>query len=66
MTLYEELREEYGAMMTPNEVGVVLKHHPAHIRELCKSGELPSVKIGGTWRILTKNLAMMLEGGDSQ
>ena len=58
----KSLLEKYGATMTPNEAGAVLRHHPAHIRALCQRGELPAIKIGGTWRILTVKLAAMLEG----
>ena len=59
---FEILRNEYGALMTPNEAAKVLRQHPAHIRRLCELNKLPAVKIGARWHINTAKLAAMLEG----
>lgn len=61
----QELRYEYGITMTPKEAATVLHQHPAHVRKLCESGQLPAVKIGDRWHINTEKFAAMLEGGSN-
>lgn len=63
--LAEKLEKEYGATMKPSQVAEVLQQHPTHIRSLCASGELPAVRIGNRWHILTGQFADMLESGRS-
>lgn len=60
--LVQELKENYGATMTPNNAAEVLHQHPAHIRKLCESGLLPAVKIGDRWHINTERFAAVLDG----
>lgn len=49
--------------MTPRDVAEVLGQHPAHVRGLCQSGELPAVRIGERWHVVTHRFAEMLDGG---
>ena len=62
--LVQELTEKFGATMTPKDVGEVLHQHPTHIRELCKSGQLPAVQIGNRWHIQTAKFAAILDGNN--
>ena len=59
--LKQELKERYGQTMTPKDVGEVLHQHPAHIRALCRNGQLPAVLIGERWHIPTAEFASVLE-----
>lgn len=61
-SIFDELKERYGITMTPNDAGEVLHQHPSHIRALCQAGELPAIRIGKRWHIVTAKLAAMLEG----
>lgn len=63
MSLTDDLTERYGATMTPRDVAEVLGQHPAHVRGLCQSGELPAVRIGERWHVVTHRFAEMLDGG---
>ena len=63
--MQDELKEKYGAVMNPSQVAEVLQQHPAHIRSLCASGELPAVRIGSRWRIPTAQFAAMFESGEN-
>lgn len=65
MTIYEELRNEYGLIMTVDNVACVLHQHPVHVRNLCRNGNLPAVKIESRWFISTSKFAAMIDGGDS-
>lgn len=60
--LVQELTEKYGQTMTPKDVGEVLHQHPTHIRELCKNGQLPAVRIGERWHINTARFGAILDG----
>ena len=62
MSTKEYLLETYGPTMTPAHVGGVTHRHPSHIRALCQAGELPAVKVGGRWLIVTAKLGAMLDG----
>ena len=62
--LFQELTQKYGVTMSPGDAAKVLHHHPTHIRNMCKRGELPAVRIGARWHIPTAKLAEMLEAGD--
>lgn len=55
--------DRFGPTMTPVQVAEMLGKHPTPVREMCASGELPAIKIGGRWRIPTVRLATMLDGG---
>ena len=63
MRTVDYLFERYGPTMTPRDAGEVLHRHPAHIRALCQSGELPAARIGDRWHIATVKLAELWEGG---
>ena len=65
MDTREYLMSKYGATMTPNDVAFELHRHPAHIRALCQSGELPGVQIGNRWHIPTVKIAERIEGNDN-
>lgn len=62
--LNQELKEKFGPTMTPNDAAEVLHQHPAHIRTLCKRGQLPAVRIGDRWHINTAKLAAILDGSN--
>lgn len=62
MSTLDTLLEKYGPTMTPDHAGDVLHRHPSHIRALCKSGELPGVKVGDRWLIPTAKLAEIIDG----
>ena len=65
--LSKQLSESYGPVMTTAQVGEVLHHHPSHIRAMCQRGELPAVRIGSRWHVVTTKLAAFLEGdGNAQ
>lgn len=57
------LLEKYGATMRPGDVAEVLRCHPSHVRAMCQRGELPAVRLGDRWHIITVKLASQLEGG---
>ena len=50
-----ELGDAHGAdrpeLLTPAEVGELLRVTPQTVRRLCAAGDLPAVRIGGQWRI---------------
>lgn len=60
--LVQEMKEKYGATMTPKDVATELHQCPTHVRELCKRGQLPAVQIGNRWHINTAKFAAILEG----
>ncbi len=51
-------------LITPEQASEFLGFHQNHVRALCRSGELPAVRIGSRWRIITARLVEMLEGDD--
>ena len=63
-SLKEELIEQYGMVMKPTDVAVVIHQHPAHVRRLCESGQIPAVKIGDRWHIHTEKFGRILDGCD--
>lgn len=60
--LIQKLEAKYGSTMTTAEVANELRSHPTHVRELCREGKLPAVRIGDRWRIPTAKFAAILEG----
>ena len=56
----DSLFDKYGPTMTPNCAAKILHMHPSHVRALCKSGDLPAVKIGERWIIPTAKLVAIL------
>ncbi len=48
-------------MLTPDDVAAHLKMHRDHVRRLLRSGELPGVKIGRSWRVSSEKLAQWIE-----
>ena len=58
----KNLVEKYGALMSPVQVADVLHQHPTHIREMCKKGTLPAVRIGSRWFISTARFGRTLDG----
>lgn len=58
----ELLTSKYGIAISPGICAKELHCSQTHIRAMCQSGELPAVKIGGRWFILTAKLAALLEG----
>ena len=60
--LKRKLLEEYGVTMTAAQVAKVIHQHPAHVRNLCRNGQLPAVQIGTRWRVNTEKLAAILDG----
>ena len=60
--IVQKFEEKYGTTMTPTEVANELRSHPTHVRELCREGKLPAVRIGDRWRIPTAKFAAILEG----
>lgn len=60
--LVQDLKEKYGATMTPKEVAAELHQHPTHVRELCKRGQLPAARIGERWHVNTAKFAAILDG----
>ncbi len=62
-SLKEELIEQYGRVMKPDCVANELHCHPAHVRALCATGEIPAKKIGDRWIIPTAKFADLLERG---
>ena len=59
---YETLYTTYGPTMISNHVAEVLHCHPSHVRALCQRGELPAVRIGDRWHIVTAKFADLLDG----
>lgn len=60
--LTKELTQKYGNTMTPVNVAAELHQSATHVRELCQRGELPAVRIGDRWHIVTAKFAAMLDG----
>jgi len=58
----EFLLNLYGPTLKTADVASVLHCHPAHVRQLCQRGELPAIRIGGRWHIITRKLGAMLDG----
>ena len=54
MTRLSEWTSKYGALMTTSQLASEVYMHPRHVRNLCKEGKLPAVKIGDRWRIDTE------------
>jgi len=48
-------------MLTVNDVARILQYTPYYIRELCRSGELKAVRIGGHWRIKQEDLRAFVD-----
>lgn len=57
----EMLVGKYGAVMRVSHVAKELHCHPSHVRAMCASGNLPSVKVGERWYINTAKFAAMLD-----
>jgi excisionase family DNA binding protein len=38
-------------LVTPKELAEALRVSAGHIRNMCSRGELPAIRVGGTWRI---------------
>ena len=64
--MYKDLRELYGETLSATDVAHVIHCHPVHVREMCRNGELPAIKIGSRWRVPTAKLAAMLEGSGDE
>lgn len=62
----DALLDRYGVTMTPADVSEVLHCHPSHVRALCRSGELPGVRVGDRWLVPTSKLAIIIDGGDDE
>lgn len=60
--LVHTLEAKYGTTMTPKDAAVELRSHPSHVRDLCREGKLPAVRIGDRWRIPTAKFASIIEG----
>lgn len=48
---------EVPQMLTPDDVAERLKMHRDTVRRLLRSGEIPGVKIGRSWRVPSDKLA---------
>ena len=48
-------------LLTTEEVGKILSFSPKTIRKLINAGEIPSVKIGGEFRVIEKELYNYIE-----
>ena len=48
-------------LLTTEEVGKILSFSPKTIRKMINSGEIPSVKIGGEFRVIEKELYNYIE-----
>lgn len=54
--------DTYPAVLTPEETALLLNCRVTTVRELCRKGALPGVKIGGKlWRISRDKLRETLE-----
>ena len=50
----EEEMEKLPALMTVQEFAELTRVNPVTIRRNCQQGKLPSIKVGGHWRIVTE------------
>ncbi len=53
--------EENLKLFTPEEVAELLGFKTRTIKEWLRSGKLPGIKVGVTWRVRQKDLAEFLE-----
>ena len=53
--------EQYGDFLNTDEVGVVLHCEPWSVRDMCRKGVLPSIKVGRRILIPKEQLADYLE-----
>lgn len=57
----KDLLEGFSPMGTPEEASEFLHIHINSIRAMCRSGELPAIKVGKHWRIPKVWLAEFIE-----
>lgn len=48
-------------LLRTEEVGAILSFSPRKIRKMLSEGEIPSVKIGGEYRVIEKELQNYIE-----
>lgn len=48
--------DQFDEILTPEEVGLLLKLTPSEVIALLEKGDIPGVKIGNVWRILKSNI----------
>ncbi len=48
-------------LLTAQQVGEILLFSPRKVRKMLADGEIPSVKIGGEYRVIEKELMNYLE-----
>lgn len=54
---------EGNQLLTPEQSAEYLQMHVDSVRRLLRTGKLPGVKVGGSWRVLKTELDKMLSGG---
>ncbi len=47
----ESSRKKLNLWLTVEETATVLRVHPSTVREKCRQGKLPHIKIGATYRV---------------
>lgn len=52
--------------ITPKEASKLLRIHQNTIYELCNEEKLPAKKLGGSWRIDTRELQNYFSGGTEE
>lgn len=57
--------EDYPLMLTTRQAQEILNVSQPHIYHLLESGDIPRVRLGGTYRIPRELLRQTLEGGAS-
>jgi excisionase family DNA binding protein len=64
----EQLQFELKGLKTLGipEVAELLQIHPVTLRAMCKSGEIPAVKVGKSWVMLEDDLRDWIRGQYSQ
>lgn len=53
--------DNFGEILTPEEVGNILKLSPEETIKLLESGDIPGVKVGPIWRVLKASLLDLLQ-----
>jgi excisionase family DNA binding protein len=50
-----------GALLTVNEVAVILRLKPDTIRSMARRGDLPAIKLGRVWRFKRTSISDLLQ-----
>ena len=58
--LYQQNESRTPEILDVGEVATLLRRSQRTVRRLCANGELPAVKLGGTWLVNARRLYALL------